>query len=228
MIQPIHFQEEHQRPNEWSGELRTVSQSSLTCEKWWWVRRSWSSSDSLLHWRWWWWWWARDPRFEEIHTSYDEPMVRRLREENEDAAIIIDSLADAVWLLWVWQTMGKEIWSSAQRPSYKMRRGTVSPPKCWKSRAWSWWTRSTSQRECNLRFKWCISPYFAMEDWRNVVGESIAGSTRWRMVTWRCHLTWKIALTVQGRMRIIRDEDESSLEVQVPEALEKESMSVDC
>ena len=31
------------------------------------------------------------------------------------------------------------------------------------------------------------------------------------------------SLTVQGRNRVIRDEDESCLEVQVPEALEKES-----
>ena len=31
------------------------------------------------------------------------------------------------------------------------------------------------------------------------------------------------SLTVQGHIRVIRDEDESCLEVQVPEALEKES-----
>ena len=40
------------------------------------------------------------------------------------------------------------------------------------------------------------------------------------------------SLTVQGRMRVIRDEDGNCLEVQVPEALEKEnqlgdSMSMD-
>ena len=31
------------------------------------------------------------------------------------------------------------------------------------------------------------------------------------------------SVTVQGRIRVVRDEDESCLEAQVPEALEKES-----
>ena len=48
-----------------------------------------------------------------------------------------------------------------------------------------------------------------------MVGESIAGSKCWRMVTWHR------SLTAQGRIRVTREEDESKY--LKPEALEKES-----
>ena len=78
-----------------------------------------------------------------IDVSDDEPMVRRLGEEHEDVAIIIDSGADVALFSLSMAGHGEGEFEFSTKTKLQDVRGNHIPQG----------VRSSSQRECGLQFK---------------------------------------------------------------------------
>ena len=130
---------------------------------------------------------------EEIYISDDEPMVRRLGEENEDVAIIIDSGADVALFPLSVAGHGEGELQFSTKTKLQDAQGNRIPTGGAKSVEIS--LRDLDGREVLLKenaiFSSKVNQPIPCYTW---LGNQQHDSACWRMVTCRYHSTCKIAL----------------------------------